>query len=184
MKKKIHMFWFRWFFLFGIFVAGGNACEGTHKSIEISEIIKASPSVIYDYITVPEKLCQWWTKDAQVSLSDKTYHYTWEIEGLTYTRDGNFLNVSPSSSIAFTWNPVSKRNIDLIGTQNPEDFNKTIVTFQLEEAAELTGQTFLKLIHSGWENSAIWETLYTQHFTAWKMLLEQLRITIETAGFK
>ena len=89
------------------------------QEITLTQTISASPSRVYDAFTLASGWCEWCCEQAEteVMLGGKLHIYT---EG--YNAYGEFTELEPGRSVAFTWNGVGEPptliQVSLVGEDN------------------------------------------------------------------
>jgi len=135
------------------------------RTIEITKTIEASPERVFRALTDADELSRWWTTRAE---SDPrvggSFSYRWEFEEDTdrnHTREGTYLDVSPSEKVHYDW---------------PMPLGKTVVDFHLEPS---DAGTTVKLLHSGWSSGSEWVESTEMHRQGWGFFLDNLKGYLE-----
>jgi uncharacterized protein YndB with AHSA1/START domain len=130
--------------------------------------IEASPEVVYEVISTPEHLRQWWPDEAELApVPGATGAVTFgegpgaKVVPLTVTE------ADPPRRFSFRW--VHDRG------QTATEANSLLVTFELVPAGEGTLLRFTEtgFRERGWE-AAVLEEQYREHATGWDWFLPRL----------
>jgi uncharacterized protein YndB with AHSA1/START domain len=149
-----------------------NIAKGAHMefgTIEREIHIDASPEVVFDVVSRPEHLREWWPDDARYDVAEGS---TGEI--VFGDRDGDgmavaftVLEVEPPRTFTFRWtHPAGEAAVA---------GNSLLVTFELTPSGE---GTLLRMTESGfremgWE-TALLEQQYRDHVTGWDFYLPRI----------
>jgi uncharacterized protein YndB with AHSA1/START domain len=137
-------------------------------SIERELYVEASPEVVFEVVSRPEHLREWWADEATLDPAPGgTGQLTWQHDGGSTAVPMTVLEAVPPRLFSFRW----AYEPHLV----PDEFNSFHVTFELEPRG--TGTT-LRLTETGfrergWE-AAVLEATYTEHANAWDALLPRL----------
>ncbi|WP_242085357.1 SRPBCC family protein [Aestuariivivens sediminis] len=128
-------------------------------SIYHNLLIKTSPEVVFDAVSQPRHLDNWWTlKSSGTPQVDETYNLNFTDEYDWYCKVSQ---LELNTSIHFKM------------TQSDSDWNPTTFGFDLEEREE---GTYLRFSHINWEDT-------NEHFKVasfcWAMLLNGLKNYLE-----
>jgi uncharacterized protein YndB with AHSA1/START domain len=138
------------------------------RSIEREVFVEASPEIVFDVVSSPEHLKQWWPDDARY---DPTPGSAGEI--VFGTDDDRtvvgftVVDARPPRTFVFRWtHPLD---------QTAAEGNSLLVTFDL---TPVRGGTLLKMTETGfremgWE-VAVLEQQYREHLTGWDFYLPRL----------
>jgi len=139
-------------------------------SIERELHIDATPQVVYDVISTPEHLRQWWPDEAELEAVPGA---TGVISfGDTSTPDGHVapltvVEADPPRRFSFRW--VYDQG------EHATSANSLLVTFDLEASGHGTLLRFSEtgFREKGWE-AAVLEQEYREHVTGWDYFLPRL----------
>ena len=153
---------------------GGNAgisSKGTNigKDKIIQEItIKAPAARIFEALTSPRELVEWWGVDGKFQVTEmesdlrpggKWRIYLTTADGTKLTVAGEYREVDPPWLITFTWN------------REQEHSPETLVRWDLEEK---NGMTTARVTHSGFASEA-----QRARHSGWPLILELLKGYVE-----
>jgi uncharacterized protein YndB with AHSA1/START domain len=138
-------------------------------SIEREVFIEASPEVVFEVITQPEHIAQWWSDEAHY---EPVAGSTGEVVFYDHGRGGRtesltVVEAAPLQRFSFRWtNPA---------TEAADESNSLLVTFELTPSGD---GTLLKITETGfreqgWEAAAL-EWHYRDHIRGWDMFLPNL----------
>ena len=130
--------------------------------------VEASPEVVFDVVSRPEHIREWWSDDASLdevapgAVGQLVWDDNAKAEAFTV------VEVDPPRRFSFRW--VTTEG------EAPAQGNSLLVTFDLEPSA--TGTT-LRLTETGfrergWE-VAVLEEAYREHENGWDLFLPRLR---------
>ncbi|MEV6851865.1 SRPBCC domain-containing protein [Actinoplanes sp. NPDC051411] len=150
------------------------------KSMEYGSLVKeihiaASPAVVYEVISTPEHIRQWWTDDAEFALvAGGTGTLT--FSNRARTRPGvvplTVLEAVPGKRFVFRW--------DYGSDPAPTPENSLLVTFEL--IADGDG-TLLRVTEDGFRErgreATVLEDYYRRHDDGWDVHLADLRMYTE-----
>jgi uncharacterized protein YndB with AHSA1/START domain len=142
----------------------------TFDSIQREIHVEASPEVVYEVISTPEHLRQWWPDDAQfeplpgatgsISFGDRSTPAAKVVPIAV-------LEADPPRRFRFRW--------AYDAGEAPTSVNSMLVTFELLPSA---GGTLLRFTESGFEargwDRAVLEQQYRNHATGWDHFLPRL----------
>jgi uncharacterized protein YndB with AHSA1/START domain len=137
-------------------------------------LIEATPEVVYDVVSRPEHIRQWWSDDASLgtgpgAVGELVWGEREQVAPLLV------VEADPPRRFSFRWTaPVG---------EDPASPRALLVTFDLEPSA---GGTILRLTESGfrergWEG-AVLEEAYRDHERGWDTFLPRLRAYAPTVG--
>ncbi len=144
--------------------------------IEREIFVDASPDVVFDVVSRPEHVREWWPDDARY---DATAGSTGAI---VFGRDSDatvvaltVIDARPPHRFAFRWTHPAGRPA--------EAANSLLVTFELTASR---GGTLLKMTESGfrelgWE-AAVLEQQYREHAAGWDFYLPRLATYVAGLG--
>lgn len=139
-------------------------------TIEREVLIEAPPDVVFDVISRPEHIRDWWSAETAIEpIAGSTSALTWrdEASGRVDVVPITVIDVEPPRRFSFRW------------TQEPGEVatstNSLLVTFELTPAES---GTVLRLTESGfrergWE-IAVLEEHYQEHVTGWDFYLPRI----------
>jgi uncharacterized protein YndB with AHSA1/START domain len=137
--------------------------------IERELLIDATPEIVYEVISSPEHLREWWPDDASVTAS------AGERGSLTFGDNVVPLTVvvaDPPRTFSFRWTDEPGEDA-MVG-------NSLLVTFTLEPQG--TG-TRVRMVESGfrergWEG-AVLEEAYAEHLAGWDLFIPRLGVYVD-----
>jgi uncharacterized protein YndB with AHSA1/START domain len=140
-----------------------SAVDTEYGSIEREIHIEASPDIVYQVVSRPEYIQQWW--DTQVTLADPTPGTVGELAFSDGTNPRAFVEpftvveADPPRRFAFRW---------IAEGEDPAPGNSLLVTFDIEATG--SGST-LRMSETGfrekgWE-AAVIEQTYNDHCQGW-----------------
>lgn len=144
-------------------------------TIEREIFVEASPEIVFDVVSSPDHVKQWWPDDARY---DPAPGSTGEIVFGDRDADGavvsfTVLDARPPRTFSFRWtHPAGEA---------AAEGNSLLVTFDLTPSR---GGTLLKMTETGfremgWE-AAVLEQQYQEHTTGWDFFLPRLVAYVET----
>ena len=139
-------------------------------SIERELHIDASPEVVFEVLSRPEHIREWWSAEASDVLADGTAGaLTWTDtdSGRTQSEPFTVVRSDPPRMLSFRWTYDEG--------DTPDGANSLLVTFELTPAA---GGTRLRLRETGfrergWE-AAVLEAHYNDHRQGWDFYLPRI----------
>jgi uncharacterized protein YndB with AHSA1/START domain len=145
-------------------------------SVTLVRHIRARPGIVFDLLSTPEGLTHWWGPDsfpvssaeADVRVGGRYRVRFRTADGLEHECAGEFLEVSPPSRIAMTWQWTS-------GGVADEQGGVSRVEMQVRPSA--TG-TELTLVHADLRNDAS----EASHRGGWTGALDKLQAELESAA--
>jgi uncharacterized protein YndB with AHSA1/START domain len=144
--------------------------ESEYGSITKQIHIAASPEVVYEVVSSPEHITQWWTDDADfVSAPGGTGVLTWNQRAVTkpFQVEITVVEAVPGERFSFRW--VYPEG------ETPTAANSMLVTFALTPDGDGTLLTVTEdgMREQGWE-AAVLEEYYTSHEDGWTRHLGDL----------
>ena len=138
-------------------------------TIEREIFVEAAPEIVFDVVSSPEHVRQWWPDDARYERehgSSGSIVFGDGAEGGTET-GFTVLSVEPPRSFSFRWTHA-------VGERATEH-NSLLVRFDLEPAR---GGTLLRMTETGFREQgweiAVLEQQYTEHVTGWAHFLPRI----------
>jgi uncharacterized protein YndB with AHSA1/START domain len=138
-------------------------------TIEREIFVEASPEVVFDVVSSPDHVRQWWPDDARY---DPTPGSTGEIVFGERDAGGTVVSITvvealPPRSFSFRWTHPAD--------EQAGEGNSLLVTFDLTPSR---GGTLLRMTETGfremgWE-AAVLEQQYNDHVTGWDFYLPRL----------
>jgi uncharacterized protein YndB with AHSA1/START domain len=141
-----------------------------YGTIEREVHIEASPEVVFEVISRPEHIREWWSAETEIEpIAGVTSELTWrdEASGRVDVVPITVIDVQPPHLFSFRW------------TQGPGDTptpaNSLLVTFELSRSG---AGTVLRLTETGfrergWE-IAVLEEAYRDHVAGWDFYLPRI----------
>jgi uncharacterized protein YndB with AHSA1/START domain len=150
-----------------------SVAESEHGSITKQIRIAASPGVVYEVISSPEHIAQWWTDAADFEPTPGSSGVLVWSERATTKRDHDYvvrltvIEAVPGERFSFRW--VSPEG------EAPTETNSMLVTFALAPDGDGTLLTVTEqgMREQGWE-AAVLEEYYTSHEDGWTRHLADL----------
>jgi uncharacterized protein YndB with AHSA1/START domain len=141
-----------------------------YGSIEREVHIAASPEVVFDVISRPDHILDWWSAETEIEpVSGSTSELTWrdEASGRIDTVPITVVDVQPHHLFSFRWTQEPG--------ETPTPSNSLLVTFELAPTAD---GTVLRLTESGfrergWEIAQL-EEAYQDHVSGWDFYLPRI----------
>ncbi|GAA1816482.1 SRPBCC domain-containing protein [Luedemannella flava] len=136
--------------------------------------IEASPEVVFEVVSRPEHLREWWADDAKLdpapgAVGELVWGDRAHVEAITV------VDLDPPRRFSFRW--VAD------GGEAPVAGNSLLVTFDLEPSG---AGTLLRLTESGFREKgweiAVLEEAYRDHVTGWERFLPQLQTYAVSLG--
>jgi len=132
--------------------------------------IEASPGVVFDVITSPEHIRDWWSAETEIEpVADSTSELTWrdEASGRVDVVPITVIDVQPPHLFSFRWTQVHG--------ETPTPSNSLLVTFELSPSG---AGTDLRLTETGFRERgwdiAVLEETYQDHVTGWDFYLPRI----------
>jgi uncharacterized protein YndB with AHSA1/START domain len=143
-------------------------------AIEREIYIEASPEVVFEVVSSPDHLKQWWPDDARY---EPTPGSVGEIAFGKATVPFAVVEARPPRTFSFRWTQPA----DEVAAKG----NSLLVTFDLTPAS---GGTLLKMTETGfremgWE-IAVLEQQYQEHLTGWDFFLPRLAPYVATLDLR
>lgn len=141
-----------------------------YGTIEREVRIEASPEVVFNVISSPEHIRDWWSAETEIEpVAGSTGELTWrdEASGRVDVVPITVIDVEPPHRFSFRWTHEPD--------ETPTQSNSLIVTFELSPSG--TG-TVLRLTESGfrergWEIAKL-EEAYQDHVSGWDFYLPRI----------
>ena len=141
-----------------------------YGTIERELHIEASPEVVFDVISSPQHIRDWWSAETQIEpMAGSTSELTWrdEASGGVNVVPITVIDVEPPRRFSFRW------------TQRPGEAptatNSLLVTFELSPSG---AGTLLRLTETGFRERgwdiAVLEQTYQEHVTGWDFFLPRI----------
>ena len=146
-------------------------------SIQRELYIEASPEVVFDVVSRPEHVSQWWADEAEFSpVPGSTGHIAFADHGRGKSEEQfTVVEAKPPHTFSFRWtHPVGEA---ASGT------NSFLVTFELTPSGPGTLLRFTEtgFRERGWE-AAVLEEQYRDHVRGWDLFLPRLGPHAMTLG--
>ena len=146
-------------------------------SIERELYIDASPEIVFEVVSRPEHVSQWWPDEASYSVSPGA------VGKISFGDAGpdrktetlTVVDVRPPSSFSFRWiHPTDEA---------AREGNSLLVTFELSPSGSGTLLKFTEtgFREMGWE-AAVLEETYNDHTNGWNFFLPRLAPYAATVG--
>jgi uncharacterized protein YndB with AHSA1/START domain len=139
-------------------------------TIEREVHIEASPELVFDVITSPEHIRDWWSAETEIEpVAGSTSELTWrdEASGRVDVVPITVIDVQPPHLFSFRWTHEPG--------ETPTPSNSLLVTFELSPSG--TG-TVLRLTETGFRERgwdiAVLEEAYHDHVTGWDFYLPRI----------
>jgi uncharacterized protein YndB with AHSA1/START domain len=129
------------------------------RSIEREIRVEATPEVVYEVVSSPEHLREWWPDEADVTAvpgSTGTVSFGDKVVALTV------VEATPPRRFSFRWDYEG-------AVATPE--NSLLVTFDLEPAGS---GTLLRFSETGFDAAARPDEVYQDHVSGWNHFLPRL----------
>jgi uncharacterized protein YndB with AHSA1/START domain len=144
------------------------------RSIEREIRVEASPEVVYEVISSPEHLREWWPDDADLEATPGA------VGSVSFDRSPAELLVvaltvveaDPPKRFSFRW--------DYDGEVATEA-NSLLVTFDLIPS---DGGTLLRFAETGWDEAAKPDEVYNDHVSGWDYFLPRLAPYVDRLAAK
>jgi uncharacterized protein YndB with AHSA1/START domain len=141
-----------------------------YGSIERELYIDASPEVVFDVLSRPEHIRDWWSAETEfepVAGAESEFTWTDSDTGRTQSAQFTVVDIDPPDKFSFWW--THEAGVD------PELGNSMLVTFELVATGDGTTVRFREsgFRERGWE-AAVLETQYNDHRQGWDFYLPRL----------
>jgi uncharacterized protein YndB with AHSA1/START domain len=137
-------------------------------SIEREIFVQASPDVVFDVVSQPEHVKQWWPDDAVYEPTPGgTGHIVFGVDDQATVESLTVVESEPPRTFSFRWTHPAGETARLS--------NSLLVTFEITPAGDGTRvrMTETGFRERGWE-AAILEEQYHSHETGWDHYLPRL----------
>jgi uncharacterized protein YndB with AHSA1/START domain len=148
----------------------GSVAAMEYGSIEREIHIEASPEVVFEVISRPEHIREWWSAETEIApVAGSTSELTWrdEASGRVDVVPITVIDVQPPRLFSFRW--TQERG------QVPTAANSLLVTFELSPSG---AGTVLRLTETGFRERgwdlAVLEQSYNEHVTGWDFYLRRI----------
>jgi len=148
-------------------------------TIEREVFIDASPEVVFEVISQPEHVREWWPDDAQYEATPgSTGHIVFaNAGGADHVAQLEVLEVLPPHTFSFRWTQPEG--------EPAKEGNSLLVTFTLTPK---DGGTMLTMVESGfremgWE-AAVLEAQYNDHLSGWSYFIPRVAPYVATLAGK
>jgi uncharacterized protein YndB with AHSA1/START domain len=146
-----------------------------YGSIEQSLYIEASPEVVYDVVSTPEHMANWYVQEAAYETAPgSSGHLAFGEQEHRFEVPITVVEAVPSVRFSFRWMAPPAPDLLPVGaTLTPE--NSLLVTFDLtpQGSGTLLTVTEAGMRELGWE-AAVLEEYYNDHSSGWIGLLANL----------
>ena len=151
-----------------------------YGSIEREIHIGASPEIVFDVISRPEHIRDWWSAETDLDpVVGSTSELTWRDEASDRVDvvPITVIDVQPPRHFSFRWTHAEG--------EEAREGNSLLVTFELTPDG---GGTRLRMTETGfremgWE-AAVLEQQYREHVTGWDFYLPRLAPYVATLGVR
>ncbi|MFF4266695.1 SRPBCC domain-containing protein [Streptomyces virginiae] len=148
-----------------------------YGSIERELHIDASPEVVFEVLSSPEHIREWWSADTAFEpVAGATARLTWTDEDTGRQQSSPFtvVEADPPRSFSFRW------TYDETETEAAGPGNSLLVTFELVPTDKGTTVRFRESGYRerGWE-AAVLEAHYNDHRQGWDFYLSRLVATAD-----
>jgi uncharacterized protein YndB with AHSA1/START domain len=141
-----------------------------YGTIERELHIEASPEVVFDVISSPEHIRDWWSAETEIEpVAGSTSELTWrdEASGRVDVVPITVVDAQPPRLFSFRWTQGAG--------EVPTPSNSLLVTFELSPAG---AGTVLRLTETGFRargwDIAVAEETYRDHVTGWDFYLPRI----------
>lgn len=133
------------------------------RSIEREIRIEAAPEVVYEVVSSPEHLTEWWPDEADLKpVAGATGTVGFRQDEGTAVMPVTVIEAEPPRRFAFRW--------DYDGASaTPE--NSLLVTFELEP---VDGGTLLRFAETGYDEAAKSDAVLEDHTSGWDYFLPRI----------
>ena len=133
------------------------------RSIEREIRVEAAPEVVYEVITSPEHLREWWPDEADLEAEPgATGTLTFGAEPETKVATLTVIEAEPPRRFAFRW--AYDGDVATVD-------NSLLVTFDLIPSGD---GTVLRFAETGYDEAAKPDEMYEDHSTGWSYFLPRL----------
>lgn len=139
------------------------------NTISNAKIIQAAPNVVFNALTQPEKITEWFQDEANLDnrvggkiilVTRKKIHPDWNLDR-DYHMEGTILEFVPNKRLSYSWR-----------FDDTPDFPETVVTWELEQIN--SNKTRLKLAHAGFTGKEKGNFSIESHNQGWSEALDKL----------
>jgi uncharacterized protein YndB with AHSA1/START domain len=141
------------------------------QEIEIrkAKIIQAVPEVVFNALTKPEKITEWFQDEANLDnriggkislVTRKEIHPDWNLDR-DYYMEGTIMEFVPNKRLSYSWK-----------FDDTPDFPETVVTWDLEKIN--SNKTRVKLTHVGFTGKEKGNFSLKSHNQGWAEALDKL----------
>ena len=141
-----------------------------YGTIEREIHIEASPEIVFDVISRPEHIRDWWSAETDLGpVAGSTSELTWrdEASGQVDVVPITVIDVQPPRLFSFRWTQEHG--------ERPTTSNSLLVTFELSPSG---AGTVLRLTETGFRERgwdlAVLEEAYREHVTGWDFYLPRI----------
>ena len=142
-----------------------------YRAIERELHIDASPEVVFDVISRPEHIREWWSAETEIEpVSGSTGTLTWPDEGSGKAVPITVIEAEPPRRFSFRWTQPAG--------EQPTPSNSLLVTFELSpsDAGTVLRMTETGFREQGWD-LALLDEQYRAHIDGWDFYLPRLAAT-------
>ncbi|TDW22780.1 SRPBCC domain-containing protein [Kribbella kalugense] len=133
------------------------------RSIEREIRVEAAPEVVYEVVSSPEHLREWWPDDADLdATAGATGTITFRREDETKVVALTVVEADPPRRFSFRWDYDGE-----VATAS----NSLLVTFDLIPS---DGGTLLRFAETGYDEAAKSDEVYHDHTSGWNYFLPRL----------
>ncbi len=141
-----------------------------YGTIERELHIEAPPEVVFDVISSPEHIRDWWSAETEIEpVAGSTSELTWrdEASGRVNVVPITVIDAEPPRLFSFRWTQGPG--------ENPTPSNSLLVTFELSPSGTGTVLRFTETgFHErGWDTATI-EAAYQEHANGWDLFLPRI----------
>lgn len=151
--------------------------------IKQSIFINASPATVYEVVSTPEHLANWYVDDAAfAAVPGSCGHFTFAGPTASGQVPITVLEAVPGVRFSFCWLAPPAPDIPDVGTLMTRE-NALVVTFDLAQKHEGTMLTVTEegMRELGWEG-AVLQRYYDSHVEGWTTLLDRLVDYVSSAA--
>ncbi|HWD77883.1 MAG TPA: SRPBCC domain-containing protein [Kribbella sp.] len=133
------------------------------RSIEREIRVEAAPEVVYEVVSSPEHLREWWPDEADLEpVAGKTGTIGFKQDTGVMTVAVTVVEAEPPRRFAFRWDYEGD-------TATPE--NSVLVTFEL---VPVDGGTLLRFAETGYDEAAKSDAVLADHTEGWDYFLPRI----------